>query len=163
MNKFDDKTVCLDLTNTISYKKKKTLIELITTNGGKVTFILTPKTDLIVKENTEDLDSYKCRNGFARNIPVVPIEYVHDLLSSSQSDIDIADYSLINIKLQENLKKGIVSAGSQKNNTTATQSKKRPIDISKLKFNKESEDPYSEEFEKNGYNVIKWIIAKVNF
>ena len=111
MNTFDGKTICLDLTNSISYKKKKSLIEVITKNGGKVTFILTPKTDFIVKEDTKQLDSYKCRNGFARNIPVVPIDYLHDFLASSHS-IDINDYSLINVKLQENLKLGIVNTSN---------------------------------------------------
>ena len=47
-------------------------------------------------------------------------------------------------------------------NSAVASSKKRPIDISKLKFVKESEDNYLEEFETNGYNVIKWLVAKVN-
>ena len=44
-------------------------------------------------------------------------------------------------------------------NSAVASSKKRPIDISKLKFVKESEDNYLEEFETNGYNVIKWLVG----
>jgi len=89
--KLDGKVVCLDLSNSIPYKQKKSLIDLI-------------------KDDPTSLDTYKCRMGFRRNIPVVGIDYITELLYNSNESINIDSYSLLNVKLEENLKKGYISS-----------------------------------------------------
>ena len=108
--KLDGKVVCLDLSNSIPYKQKKSLIDLIALNGGKVSFILTTQTNFIVKDDPTSLDTYKCRMGFKRNVPVIRIDYIMDLIYNSSDSININSYSLFNSKIEENLKKGIISS-----------------------------------------------------
>ncbi len=108
--KLDGKVVCLDLSNSIPYKQKKNLIDLIAVNGGKVSFILTFQTDFIVKDDPTTLDTYKCRMGFKRNVPVVGINYIMDLIYNTSDSVNISSYSLFNSKIEEDLKKGIITS-----------------------------------------------------
>lgn len=106
--KLSGKTICLDLSSSIAYKKKKSLIDLITTEGGKVTFILTPKTSFVVKDDKDNLDSYKCRMAFKRNLIVVGVDYIMDLVLGDDT-VDINNYSLMSEKIKKNLSKGMIS------------------------------------------------------
>lgn len=113
--KFYGKTICLDLSHSTPYKQKKSLIDTLISNGGRVSFVLNQKVNLLVKNDRLDLDSYKCRTAFRMGIPVVDVNYVNDLIRIADSDkavanaIKIADYEIQNKDHLENFKKGIIA------------------------------------------------------
>ena len=56
---FSNKTVCLDLKDTTRYKEKKRLIELLTSNGAKVSFIIQKGSSLLIKNDKSNVSTYK--------------------------------------------------------------------------------------------------------
>ena len=56
--KFLNKTVCLDLKSSTSYKQKRNLIDLLTRNGLKVSFILKKGIFLLIKNDKYEVDTY---------------------------------------------------------------------------------------------------------
>ena len=83
---------------------------ILTSNGGTLSFILTKQTYCIVKNDPSDLDTYKCRLGFIRNIPIVGLDFITDLFLDYCNDVSIKDYSLNKLRIEDNLKKGIISS-----------------------------------------------------
>lgn len=101
-------TVCLDLSMSTPYKLKKSLIDIIVSNGGKFSFILNKKCHFLVKNDPSNLDTYKCRSAFRMGIPIVDAAYINDLISSS-ANVNLNKYLIKNKKLSEDiLKKGLI-------------------------------------------------------
>lgn len=113
-NKFLNKTICLDLRSTTSYKEKKKLIDLLVSNGAKVSFFLKKGVSLLVKNDKRDVDSFKCKTSFKLGIPVVHSEYIYKLLNNEA--VNSKDYLIVNNENSESFKKGKISK-SKKNNT----------------------------------------------
>ena len=109
----NDKTICLDLSNATSYKQKQTLIKLLTNNGAKVSFILNKNASLVVKNDKKDVESYKTRTAFKLGIPVVHVDYIHQLINNDY--VDIKDYLISNKENMDNFKNGKISKGKAHN------------------------------------------------
>ena len=152
------KLVAVDFDSSTLSKEKKHLIQLLTSNNLQVSFILNKKVDFLLKDNENNLDTYKCRTAFKLGIPVVHINFVRDYFINydDPSGLDIKSYFIKDLKKEENFKKGKI--GSTESNTSQTL---RPLDIKKLKMVKINEDTFNDSFEAKGYNVIKWSIFKV--
>lgn len=152
---FEGKTVCLDLTNSIQYKKKKQLIDTIAKHGGTISFILNKKVNYLVKEDAVNLDTYKCRNAFKLGIPVVNIDYINRLTQSiDSSPILINDYILKNKKNEQDLQKGFIP----RNESTKKKPLERLVDLSTVKTYQLENDPLNNEFEQARFEIVKWIV-----
>lgn len=111
--KFQGILLCLDLSNSTPYKQKKSLVDLITSNGGRVSFILNSKVNYLVRDDTLNLDTYKCRTAFKLGIPILNSNYILDAIQSKSCSIE--NYIVKNKKIQDNLNKGIISSSSKPN------------------------------------------------
>jgi hypothetical protein len=113
---FQNQTFCLDLTNSISYKKKKNLIDLITQNGGKVSFILKKDIDYLIKDDKTSLDTYKCRTAFKLNVPVIHSDYVFCASAANHETEkhNPKDFAIQNELNIDNLKSGKISKGKKR-------------------------------------------------
>lgn len=130
---------------------------MITNNGGTVSFILTKQTYCIVKNDPLDLDTYKCRLGFSRNVPIVGLDFITDLFLNDLNNISIGDYSLNRLKLEDSFKKGIISSKLYQGcDSKQAITKKRLININMIKA---SDDPHLKNFEQEGFNILKWSLA----
>lgn len=107
MNRLDGKLICLDLSNSTPYKEKKNLIDLLTRNGAKVSLILKKDVSLVVKNDKNEADSYKCRNAFKLGIPVVGSDYIIKLLNNEI--VDIKEFIISNSTNKENFKQGKIA------------------------------------------------------
>ncbi len=104
--KLNGKLVCLDLSSSINYKQKKHLIELIASNGGRVSFVLNKKINYLVKDQPHEIETYKCRNAFKLNIPVLHISFIYELVNNDS--ISIQNFLIKNKLDEENLRKGLI-------------------------------------------------------
>jgi hypothetical protein len=111
--KLKDNLVCLELTNSTPYKKKKALIELITSNGGRVSFIMNKSVSYLLKEDRKDLDTYKCKQAFKLGIPVFSIDLIYDYFLNFKSNLQLDHYLIKNKKNEENFKSGKISNNSK--------------------------------------------------
>ena len=102
--KFLNKTVCVDLKNSTPYKEKKNLIQLLVTNGAKVSFFVKKGISILVKNDNKDVDSYKCKSAFKLGIPVVHIDYIYKYLNNEI--VNFKDYLIVNKESSEYFKKG---------------------------------------------------------
>jgi hypothetical protein len=98
------------LISQLAYQRyKKSIVDLITSNGGTVSFVLNKKVDYLVLSDKLNLDTYKCRTAFKIRIPVVAVEFVVDSArSGSLLRSLLKDYSVENQGSLENLKAGKV-------------------------------------------------------
>jgi len=107
--KLKNNLVCLELANSTPYKKKKGLIELILTNGGRVSFIMNKSVSYLLKEDRKDLDTYKCKQAFKLGIPVFSLDLIYDYYLNSKPNLQFGDYLIKNKKNEENFKSGKIS------------------------------------------------------
>ncbi|XP_046570901.1 protein mono-ADP-ribosyltransferase PARP4-like [Haliotis rubra] len=85
MGVFSTCVIALDLTTSVSFKKKVEIKKKILDNGGIVSFIVTKKTTHVVGNDPEKFDvSSKCRMAVKYGIPVVSPEYVSDAIRHGQ-------------------------------------------------------------------------------
>lgn len=108
---FSKKIFCLDLNCSVSYKEKKNLIDLITHNGGYVSFILNKKCSYLLKTDRVTTDSYKCRQAFKLSIPVLHVDYIYH--SINETVISLKKYLIENSQNQVNFKQGKVTKGNK--------------------------------------------------
>jgi hypothetical protein len=104
--------ICLDISSSLSYKQKKSLIELITSSGFRVSFILNNKVKLLLKDDKANIDTYKCRTAFKLSIPVLHVKFIYDYVSNGSSIINTKtfnDYLIDNNEINKNFNKGLIS------------------------------------------------------
>jgi hypothetical protein len=107
MKQIYEKQICLDLSNSTPYKKKKNLIDLFTNSGIKVSFILNKNVGVLVKNDRNDIDTYKCRTAFKLGIPVVHCDYI--IKSINNESVHLKDYIIANMANKENFKQGKIT------------------------------------------------------
>jgi hypothetical protein len=106
---FSSLVFCLDLSSSAPYKYKKNVIDLITSNGGIVSFVLNKKVDYLVRSDMSSHESYKCRMAFKLHIPVVSVLFVFDSVRNGSLLTDLLkEYLLENRESLEGMKKGKV-------------------------------------------------------
>ena len=105
--KASEKQICLDLSNSTQYKKKKNLIDLLTSHGLRVSFILNKDISLLVKNDKNDIDTYKCRTAFKLGIPVVHYDYIIKQLNNES--VNIKEFLIANSAYKENFKQGKIA------------------------------------------------------
>ena len=154
---FNGEIVCLELSGNVSYKEKKSLIDVIAANGGRVSFILNSKVNFLIRDDASNLDTYKCRAAFKLGIPVVLSSYISERVHNKSTKIE--RFIIKNKTIEENLKKGIIAS-----NLKAIQAKTllKLIDMDKVQFFSFDNDIYANQFE-NSYHVVKWIVFRVIF
>jgi hypothetical protein len=111
-SKLNGKTICLDLNSSIPYKQKKSIIDLLTSNGAKVSFILNKSVSLLIKNDRKNIDGYKCKTAFKLSIPVVHIDYIHELFNNEH--VNLKEYLILDEEKDKNFKQGKIA----KSNTT---------------------------------------------
>ncbi|CAF0733970.1 unnamed protein product [Brachionus calyciflorus] len=144
----NNEIICLDISSSTPYKKKKSIIDLLTLTGAKVSGILNRKSKLLIVDQRQNLDSYKFRTAFKLNIPVVHVDYFFKLLLDNDSSVDIKAYVIRDNTNDKKFEKGIISAVCEK----------KEFDLGKIKCYSPENDPYLNEFESSDYQVIKWIV-----
>lgn len=160
--------ICLDLSGSIPYKKKKHLIDALNQKGYRVSFILNKTVKWLIKDDRKSLDSYKCRNAFKLNIPVIHVDFVAEFLQTdARQDLKaskLVDKYLIKNQLDEqNFKQGKVCTMQQSQQLHQGQIGKRHYDLSKVKvFNQSDDDVFKSDFESEGFDLIKWMVFHVN-
>ena len=102
-------TICLDLSNSIPYKKKKGLIDLLAAHGFKISFIINKFTNLLIKDDRDNLDTYKCRTAFKLGIPVVHVDFVYELYLNLNSNAKMEEFIIKNKQEEINFKNGYIS------------------------------------------------------
>lgn len=117
--KINQNIFCLDLSNSISYKKKKRLIDSIVSHGGIISFVLNKRVNYVIKDEKNDvsLDSYKCRQAFKLGIPIIHLDFFNDYyLNLNNTDentkpvLSFEDYLITNKRcLANNLQKGKIA------------------------------------------------------
>ena len=170
-SKFSNKTICLDLKNSTPYKEKKKLIEILTSNGAKVSFILKKGVSLLIKNDKNDFNTYKCQNAFKYGIPVIHSDFINIFLTNQTANI--REFLLKNEENKENFKKGrLVKSIYKKQNNFCNLNlnfkgeiiKKisKSIDLKKIKiYTSESADIPS--FNEDFIKVIKWSVFQVKY
>ena len=111
--KFEGKIFCLDLANSTSYKEKKSLIDLITSNGGVVTLILNRKVDYLLKNDAKNVYTYKCKTAFKLGKVVLKTSYITELILKPELKLKISDYVIKNKKSVDDLNKGLIPKSNQ--------------------------------------------------
>ena len=167
---FGGEIVCFELRKSVKYREKKSYIDFVIKNGGQVSFILNRKVNYLFKDDENDLDTYKCRQALKAGIRIVHVNYLNELIQSSdQQPIKIDNFL---IGLFDNKSKiftnGRISSKPKSND--ASFGKKRrtmaTIDLDKVKFYaaNDSNDPFGKHFsdEASSYDVIKWIVVYEN-
>jgi hypothetical protein len=104
--------ICLDLSSSISYKQKKSLIDLITINGFRVSFVLNKKSKILLRDEKTNISSYKCKAAFKLNIPVLHIKYIYDFISSGSCILNtktVSNYLILNTENDKNFNNGLIS------------------------------------------------------
>ena len=111
---FSGEIVCLELSNSVKYKEKKSLIEFVIKHGGQVSFVLNKKVTFLIKDDLNDLDTYKCRSASKLGVPILNAKYIQDLIGADQStgQLKRSDYVISN-KSEDILKKGLIPAKSR--------------------------------------------------
>lgn len=108
---FLGQTICLDFSISTSYKLKKNLIDVIINNGGRVSFILNKKCNYLIKNDTSNLDTHKCRTAFRMGIPVLDLNFINDYFFNTPNKtkcIKINDYFIKNINNDTSFEKGVI-------------------------------------------------------
>jgi hypothetical protein len=186
--KINKNIFCLDLSNSISYKKKKRLIDCLVSHGGIISYVLNKRVNYVIKDEKNDssLDSYKCRQAFKLRIPIIHLEFFNDYYLNLNSNCDandtikpvlsFEDYLITNKRsLVNGFQKGKIAKCKSKRETClntieinfmfkaqANEENEEKIDLNKLeKYS--IHDQLNENFENILYNVIKWSIFNVIF
>jgi hypothetical protein len=107
MKEIYEKQICLDLSNSTSYKKRKNLIDLCANRGIRVSFILNKKVGVLVKNDRNDIDTYKCRTAFKLGIPVVHCDYI--IKSIKNESVHLKDFIIANMANKKNFKQGKIT------------------------------------------------------
>lgn len=108
--------VCLDLGLATPYKQKKAVIELLNANQFRVSFVLNKSVKLVLKDDKNQLDTYKCRTAFKLGIPVYHIDMVYEYIFEKDKSLFRFDQYLIRNKLVEKeFSNGKISAPKQRN------------------------------------------------
>jgi len=110
---FNGEIFSLDLSSSITYKEKKSYIDYITANGGRVSFVLNAKVKFLIRDDKLNLDTYKCRQAFKLGIPIVDASYLSE--SIQNRTVKIEKFFIKNKKIEENLKKGIITSDAKGN------------------------------------------------
>ena len=105
--KLNEKIICLDLSNSIKYKEKKNMIDLLIKGGSKVSFVLNKNVSLVIKDDKNDVDSYKCRTAFKLGIPVVHYDFIFAANGDVDSNVvDLKEFLITNKENEKNFKQG---------------------------------------------------------
>jgi hypothetical protein len=99
-----EKIICLDLNSTTSYKQKKSLIDVLTSNGARVSFVLNKNVSLLVKNERTTVDTYKCKTAFKLGIPVVHVDFIYKCLNDEL--IELKDFLIRNVENVNSFKQG---------------------------------------------------------
>ncbi len=129
-----NKTVCLDLSNSIAYKKKKSLIDLIALHGLKVSFIINKSASILIRDDRDNLDTYKCRTAFKLGVPIIHVDYIYEMLLNGNHNVKLANYLIKNKKDETDFKNGLVSVAPNSKFIFSTNSFLNSNLISKLFF-----------------------------
>ena len=105
--KLNEKTICLDLNNSTSYKQKKSLIDILTSNAVRVSFILNKNVSLLIKNDRTTVDTYKCRTAFKLGIPVIHVDFIYKYLNEEQ--VELKDFLIVNVENINSFKNGKIS------------------------------------------------------
>lgn len=103
--------ICLELGVKTSYKKKKSIIDFLTSNGATISFILNKKCKFLVIDDKTNIDTYKCRTAFKLKIPIIHIELFYKLILDKNQNIKVEDYVIQDKSFKNNFKKGIIQLG----------------------------------------------------
>lgn len=104
------KRICFDFSNSLPYKRKKELVELSKKNGLKLAFNVTPNLDFLVKDNTTDLNTSKCKHAFKLNVPVLNASFLTALNQNLSTSLN--EFLIKNTQLELNFKNGIINSSS---------------------------------------------------
>ena len=111
---FNGETVCLELSSSVKYKEKKSLVEFVVRHGGRVSFVLNKQVNFLVKDDLDNLDTYKCRSACKLGIPILNARYVYDLIGAEPTgQVRRAGYVISNKKADDILNKGLIPAKSK--------------------------------------------------
>ena len=147
--------VCLDLDQSIRYKEKKALIDLIAKHGVKVSFILNGKCSYLIRNNRENLDTYKCRAALKLGIKILDSNLLQSCLLKDDDAIGRLDQCLIEVKSQnKSIQHGII----QSNGDKLAKKKIAKLDLGKVKYYEFGNDPFEIFFK--DFDLIKWQIIK---
>ena len=105
----ENATICLDLSNSISYKEKKNLIDLLAAKGLKISFLLNKSVSYLVKDKRDGVDSYKCRTAFKLGILVIHVEFFYQLFLSDNQQAKLEAYLINNKEDEIKFKNGFIS------------------------------------------------------
>ncbi|KAL5009558.1 hypothetical protein ScPMuIL_011863 [Solemya velum] len=87
--------IALDLTTSVSFKKKTEIKRKIIENQGVVSYIVTKKCTHVVASDPEKADvSYKCRMAAKYGLPVISPDFIHDSVEK-QKLLNTDDYILV--------------------------------------------------------------------
>ena len=106
-------TVCLDVGITTTYKQKKSLIDLLTSSGCKISFILNKNVKFLIRDDRNNLNTYKCKTAIKWGIPILHTSYVFDSVKSS--NLKMQHYLIENKKSDVDFTNGIISASQSQN------------------------------------------------
>ena len=102
------KKISFDFGSSISYKRKKQLIDSAKQNGLVISYGLNKNVDFLIKDDETNLQTFKCRMAFKLNIPVLKADY---LLNENHSR-DLKDYLIKNKYCEDNFKRGKINSSS---------------------------------------------------
>ena len=174
--KLSEKIICLDLNSSTSYKQKKSLIEVLTSNGVKVSFVLNKNVSLLVKNDRTTVDTYKCRTAFKLGIPVIHVDFIYKCLIDEV--VELKDFLILNLENVNSFKQGkIVKSNSfgflplcfaifkylnfAVLDLNQKQERKINLDLSKIKtYNSKSID--SPVFDESNMKIAKWFVFNVS-
>jgi hypothetical protein len=103
------KIICLDLSSSVAYKKKKSLIDLLTTHGFKVSFVLNKSASLLARDERDNADTFKCRTAFKLGVPIVHVDYLYELLLAGNTKARIESFLIKNKKNEDDFQNGVVA------------------------------------------------------
>ena len=101
-------TVCLDLSAATSYKQKKAIIDLLSSSGCKISFIVNKNVKYLIRDDRQNVSTYKCRTAFKLGIPVLHVSCVYD------TSPNMSDYLIVNKKNDNDFQKGLIAFNDKK-------------------------------------------------
>ncbi|XP_060065436.1 protein mono-ADP-ribosyltransferase PARP4-like [Ylistrum balloti] len=102
--------VVLDLTTSVSFKKKQEIRKKITENDGVVSYIVTKKSTHVVCNDPAKTDfSYKCKMAQKYGIPVVSISFLYDCVDKGRL-LSSDDYLMVGKSTSQKLGSGKIAA-----------------------------------------------------
>ncbi|XP_057306524.1 protein mono-ADP-ribosyltransferase PARP4-like isoform X2 [Hydractinia symbiolongicarpus] len=150
---FSNCVVTLDLGITASLKEKQHLRQIVTKNGGVISYIVTKKTTHVIVSTAEYAkSSFRCERARTYNIPVITSDFLKNCLLS-QKLVDLEPY-LVFRKLENNeLKTGKIVI----EHCDDTNMRKREVDLTSLKI---WSDKVDGPWKNTPFEVPKYVLLK---